>query len=201
MGIQIVQHHSDHRSIWVGLIHQPPHLVGKVFHGASLGDRHVSPAGQGFAGQEDVARTGAAILVILTPRLSRLHRNGRPGVGQQLSGGLIKADHRPVRVVGLSVQVQHVLHRRHEFTPLPWGYTTAASATAGGRFFEPQPHRLMGQGLHQPQLHHSVGQKMQGSVVVAIGRWAARQGDQVGLPLVIKLPVSVGLDPILQHAI
>ena len=69
MGIQIVQHHSDHRSIWVGLIHQPPHLVGKVFHGASLGDRHVSPARQGFAGQEDVARTSAAILVILTPRL------------------------------------------------------------------------------------------------------------------------------------
>ena len=40
------------------------------------------------------------------------------------------------------------------------------------------------------------------TVVVAIGRWAARQGDQVGLPLVIKLPVSaLGLDPVLQHAI
>ena len=52
MGIQIVQLHSDHREHRVGLIHQPPHLVGKVFHGASLGDRHVSPARQGFAGQE-----------------------------------------------------------------------------------------------------------------------------------------------------
>ena len=36
---------------------------------------------------------------------------------------------------------------------------------------------------------------------MAIGRWATRQGNQVGLALVVKLPVSVGLDPILQHAI
>ena len=41
---------------------------------------------------------------------------------------------------------------------------------------------------------------MQGPAVVASGRWAARQGDQVGLPLVIKLPVSVGLDPILDDS-
>ena len=106
---------------------------------------------------------------------------------------------------GLGRRAQHTSPARPpsppRIHPLPWGYTTAASATAGGRFFEPQPHRLMGQGFHHPQLHHSVGQKMQGPVVVAIGRWAARQGDQVGLPLVIKLPVSVGLDPVLQHAI
>ena len=59
----------------------------------------------------------------------------------------------------------------------------------------------MGQGLHQPQLHHSVGQQLQGPVVVAIGRWATRQGDQVGLALIVQLAIPVGLDPILQHAI
>ena len=59
----------------------------------------------------------------------------------------------------------------------------------------------MGQGLHHPQLHHSVGQKMQGPVVVVIGRWATRQGNQVGLALVVEFTETVGLDPILQHAI
>ena len=30
MGIQIVQNHSNHRDLRVGLIHQPAHLVGEV---------------------------------------------------------------------------------------------------------------------------------------------------------------------------
>ena len=37
---------------------------------------------------------------------------GRPG--QQLGGGLVKADHRPLWVIGFGVQVQHILHAGHE---------------------------------------------------------------------------------------
>ncbi len=145
--VQIVQNHPHHRGIGVSLIHQPAHPVGEVLPGAPFRDRHVSPARQGLAGQEDVARTGAAILVILTPRLSRLHRDGRPGVGQQLGGSLVKADHRPVRDAVAGRRAQHTSPARPPspppIHPLPWGCATAASATAGGRFFEPQPHRLV----------------------------------------------------------
>ena len=35
MGIQIVQYHPHHRSIRVGHVNQPLHLVGEVLHGAS----------------------------------------------------------------------------------------------------------------------------------------------------------------------
>ena len=63
MGVQIVQYHSNHRSIRVGHVNQPAHLVGEVRHGASFRDRHVAPARQRFAGQEQIAGAAAVVLV------------------------------------------------------------------------------------------------------------------------------------------
>ena len=42
-----------------------------------------------------------------------------------------------------------------------------------------QPHRLVGQGLHHSQLHHPVRQQPQFPVVMALGGWAAGQGDEM----------------------
>ena len=36
VGVQIVQYHSNHRSIGVGHVNQPAHLLGEVLHGASF---------------------------------------------------------------------------------------------------------------------------------------------------------------------
>ena len=47
-------------------------------------------------------------------RASRPGWHRRPGLGQQLGGGLVKADHRPLWVIGFGVQVQHILHVGHE---------------------------------------------------------------------------------------
>ena len=74
-----------------------------------------APARQGFTGQEDVAGAAASILVVLPPRSSRLRRQRLPDLGQQLGRGLVKAHHRPIGVVGFGIQVQHILHGRHEF--------------------------------------------------------------------------------------
>ena len=46
----------------------------------------------------------------------RLGGQRRSGIGQQLGGGLVEAHHRPVWVVGFGVEVQHVLHGRHELS-------------------------------------------------------------------------------------
>ena len=62
-----------------------------------------------------------------------------------------------------------------------------------------QPHRLVGQGLHHPQLHHSVRQQAQFPVVMALGGRAAGQGDEMGLDPLVQLPVPVGLDSILKR--
>ena len=56
----------------------------------------------------------APVLVILSPRPPRFRRYRRPGVGQQLGGGFVEADHWSLRVIGLGVKFQHILNGRHE---------------------------------------------------------------------------------------
>ena len=114
MRVQIVQHHSDHRYVWVGLVHQPAHLKGEVLHGTLPGDSHVAPASPGLAGEEQVAGSAPHVLVVLSPGASRGRWQGRTGIGQQLGGTLVEADHRPLGIVGLGVQVQDILHVGHE---------------------------------------------------------------------------------------
>jgi len=114
VGVQIVQDHADDGGVGVGHVYQPPHLVGEVLHGATFGDSHMAPARQRLAEQEKVAGAAASVLVVLTSGTSRLGGQGFPHLGQQLSGSLVEAHHRPVGVAGLGIQVQHVLHGCHE---------------------------------------------------------------------------------------
>ena len=114
MGVQIVQDHSNHLGLRVDLLHQPAHLMGEVHLGAPLRHRHMPPAGQRLAGQEQVPGPSPDVLVVLPLGTPRLRRDGRADIGQQLGGGLIEADHRPCRVVGFGLKVQHILHVGHE---------------------------------------------------------------------------------------
>ncbi len=114
MGVQIVQDHSNHRDIRIGVIHQTAHLVGKVLPGAPLCYRQMAPASAVFTSEEQVARACPLVFVVLTPRSHGLCRQWRSGFGQEPSGGLVKTDHWPLRVIGLGVEVQHVLHGRQE---------------------------------------------------------------------------------------
>ena len=54
--------------------------MGEVLSGAPLGNRHVPPACQGFAGQEQVPGALPPVLAVLTLGASGRRRDGRPGV-------------------------------------------------------------------------------------------------------------------------
>ena len=84
MRVQIVENQPDHRDIRVGLIHQPPHLLSEVLHGALPGYRHVAPAPARLTGEEQVACPCPLVFVVLTPRPPRLCRQRFRDVGQQL---------------------------------------------------------------------------------------------------------------------
>ena len=114
MSVQVVHDHPHDLGLRVSFVHQPTHLLGEVPHGAPLSDRHLPPAGQGLTGQEQVAGALPAVLVVLPRWSPRLGSQRGPGLRQQLGGGLVKADHRPLGVIRFGVQVQHVLHVGHE---------------------------------------------------------------------------------------
>ena len=115
MGVQIVQDDPYHLGFRVGFIHQPAHPAGEVLHRAPLGHCHLPPARQRLTGQEQVARALPPVFVVLPQRTSRPGRERRPGLGQQLGGCLVKADHRTLGIMGFLVQVQDILHVSHKF--------------------------------------------------------------------------------------
>ena len=110
MGVQVVQHQAYHRYLGVGLIHQPPHPVGKVHRGAPLRHRHVPPSCQGLAGEEQVAGPLPSGTRISPPRTPWGCRQRSSDVAQKLGGSLVEADHWPFGVIGLGVEIQNVLH-------------------------------------------------------------------------------------------
>ena len=57
----------------------------------------------------------------------------------------------------------------------------------------------MGQGVNHAQLNHPVRQQAKITVVVAFGRRAAGQSDQVGFAPVVQFPAPVGLGTVLQN--
>ena len=101
------------------------------------------PAPAGLAGKEQVAGPGPQVLVVLPSGPSRGCWDGWTKVGQQLGGGLVETDHRPLRVIRLGVQIQDILHGGHEVgahlrnTPLlllprlEGVFSTAASPSRG----------------------------------------------------------------------
>ena len=114
MSVKVVHDHPHHRGLRVRFVHQPTHLMGEVLHGTPLGHRHLPPARQWLTGQEQVAGTLSPVLVVLPQRKSRPGRHRGPGLGQQLGGGLVKADYRPLGVIRFGVQVQDILHMGYE---------------------------------------------------------------------------------------
>ena len=91
---------------------------GRSPAGAPL--RNLVAPGHRFAGQEQVS---SAAVVVLSPRLGWQRGTG---VSQQLGRSLVKADHRPLRVIGLGGSSTSSMGPRSALI------TTPASATAWG---------------------------------------------------------------------
>jgi len=78
----------------------------------ALGD---APPGQWLAGHEDVAGAGALVLVVLAFGMPRYRLEGLAHLADQLPRRFVHADHRMGWVMGAAVDIEHLLHGRHEF--------------------------------------------------------------------------------------
>ena len=114
-----------------------PHLNlrSEVPGGAPLRYRHMPAARQGLDAKEQVAGALPPVLVVLPLGLPRLRRYRRPGVGQQLGGGLAESLHWPPGILGFGIKVRDIRHGPHEVGAdrsrrPPEEYATVSSATA-----------------------------------------------------------------------
>jgi hypothetical protein len=61
---------------------------------------------------EEVDRSIAPILAVIALELPRLGRDRLTHLADELGRALIEADHRPLRIGRLAIEVEHILHAR-----------------------------------------------------------------------------------------
>src|SRR6266481_6992834 len=88
--------------------------MGIIDGGASFGDLDMSSAFERSEHHEQVCRSIPFIFIIMTLRLSLLHRQWVTDLLEQLLGTLIETDKRPFGVAGPTIDGQYILHRCYE---------------------------------------------------------------------------------------
>ena len=112
--IEVVAHQGDPRAVGVAAFQQTGDLHRPVRLRAPGAGRRLPPTRQRLAEQEDRGRAGPLVLVVHAARSrgGRGHRRSR--FLDQLHRLLVHADNGTIRVVGLLIPVQDLLHVRHE---------------------------------------------------------------------------------------
>src|SRR5208283_4332384 len=88
--------------------------MGIIDGGAAVCNLNVPPALQRCEQHEQVGGAAPFVFVIDPLRLARFHRDWRACFRNELLGGLVQTDERHLRIVGLSINIEHLLHRRYE---------------------------------------------------------------------------------------
>ena len=82
----------------------------QIFCGAPLGDLHLAPGVVHVEEDEQVRCAVAPVLAVVALDLSRLGRDRLAGLADELDRALVEADHRPLRISRLGVEIEHVFH-------------------------------------------------------------------------------------------
>src|SRR5215471_14150476 len=110
MRVQIVQHHANHRRVWIACVDQPLHGVGEIDLRPLRRHLDMAPAGLWFYEKKQVARAVALICVIIALRPPQLHGQWLPGFFDELLAGLIKVDLGSYGSIGFRIDLQYVFH-------------------------------------------------------------------------------------------
>ena len=105
-------------------------------------------------------------MVVLPLGQSRLGGQRGPSVGEQLGGGLVKAYHRPLRVIGFGIEVQDVLHMGYEVGAYLGNAPVLLLPRLKDVFFRCSRTVSWDRDGALPQLHHLPSQQPQGPMVM-----------------------------------
>ncbi len=116
MRVQLIHHQHNLLCLSVPPVHQILDEPGPVTAAAAVGHLHMTPASQRLKGHEQIRRSIAHILAVITHRHPRLRWQWRSNFTDQLLAGLIHADHWTLRILRPVIHLKHVFHRRHKPT-------------------------------------------------------------------------------------
>src|SRR3954469_10493918 len=107
---KVVHHHPDALGLRITFIHEPLHLLGELLLRVPLGDRDVPPPRTSLAEGEEVRHPTSPVLIVEALCPSGLSRDGRARLRDELLTLLVEVNHPAQLVVGLGVEVEHLLH-------------------------------------------------------------------------------------------
>ncbi len=115
MGIQIVQHHPDHRRVRIKFSDML-HAVREFDFGPPRGDVHLPKTAFRFADHHQIADAFPFIAGVIAGRLTGLRRERLADFRNELLRTFVETHNRAQRIVGFFIKVQHVFHRRDKFS-------------------------------------------------------------------------------------
>ena len=111
-------------------VDQLAHAVGEVAAVAPLGDLDLAPGPVRVEEDEQVDRAVAAVLAVVALQLAGLGRDRLAHLADQLGRALVEAHHRPLRIGGFGIEIEHILHAGDVVRRRPAGCTTCPCARA-----------------------------------------------------------------------
>src|ERR1700722_13162395 len=110
VGGEVVEDDADELGLWEVDIDELAHADGEVVSGATTSDLDPAPRAMCVKEDKEIDGAVAAILVIEAFGPSRRRRDWLTRFADELAGAFVEADHRPLRVRLLGIEVEHILH-------------------------------------------------------------------------------------------
>src|SRR5271166_5794036 len=110
VGGEVVEDDADALGLWEVDIDELAHAKGEVVSGAMIGDLDPAPRAMGIEEDEEIDGAVAAILVVEALEPSGCGRDRLARFADELGGAFVEADHRPLGVRLLGIEVEHIFH-------------------------------------------------------------------------------------------
>ena len=111
MGGEVIEDDADALGLWEVDIYELAGPGGEVVSGATIGDLDPAPRAMGIDEDEEIDGAVAAILVVeALGGPSGCGRDRLARFADELGGPFVEADHGPLRVKLLGIEVEHILH-------------------------------------------------------------------------------------------
>jgi hypothetical protein len=115
VGVKVVQHNDDGFGVWIPDVGQFSHSYCPVPARSPVSNTDMTLASQWLKKHEKIGDTLALVLIIDPYRLSRGHGQWLTRIIQQLFVRLVHTNQWLIRVIGASIDIQHILHVTDKF--------------------------------------------------------------------------------------
>src|SRR5271166_2125281 len=192
VGGEVVEDDADALGFWEVDIDKLAHAKGEVVSGATTRDLDPAPGAMGVKEDEEIDGAVAAILVIEALGPSRCGRDRLARFADELGWAFVEADHWPLRVRLLGIEVEHILHAGDVLgvdlgdaphVLLPGLEMVLGQASADG---------LPRQTVMVGQLDHRASQQLQRPAGATFGRARTCGGDEEGFFVAGQLTIGAG---------